>query len=115
MKKLGTILLSASFIAGSVGATVSSAVEVNNGKDFNEINGSDRYETAVALSKHAFKGNSSNVVIASGRNFADALAGSTLAAILEAPLLLTEKDSVPTSVYNEVSRLSPKNLIYLVD
>lgn len=113
MKKLGTILLSASFIAGSVGATVSSAVEVNNGKDFNEINGSDRYETAVALSKHAFKGNSNNVVIASGRNFADALAGSTLAAILEAPLLLTEKDSVPTSVYNEVSRLSPKNIYIL--
>jgi len=53
------------------------------------ISGMNRIETAVAVAKKYNSGTVNNVVIATGNNFPDALAGSVLAAKLNAPILLT--------------------------
>lgn len=51
--------------------------------------GQDRIQTSVAVAQQAFKGAQiQNVVIASGYSFPDALAASTLATKLEAPIIL---------------------------
>ncbi|MCU1381003.1 MAG: glycoside hydrolase, family 43 [Acidimicrobiales bacterium] len=75
------------------------------------IGGSDRYSTAAALSRHTFRNRTPQVVVASGEQFADALAATPAAARLGAPLLLTRRSEVPTSTYNELKRLRPSVIL----
>jgi Putative cell wall-binding domain len=53
--------------------------------------GQDRYETSKLIAENNFGSNLDNVVIASGNDFPDGLAGVTLAKKLNAPLLLVDK------------------------
>lgn len=51
--------------------------------------GQDRIQTSIAVAQQGFKGNQlQNVIIASGYSFPDALAASTLASKLKAPIIL---------------------------
>ena len=75
--------------------------------------GSDRYDTAIELSKKAFT-KSDVAVVASGQNFADALSGGGLAAIKNAPLLLVNNsNSTIDSVNKELRRLGVKEVYVL--
>ena len=71
------------------------------------IEGLTRYETAVRVSERTFSSTAPAVVIASGENFADALAGSALAGARGGSLLLTERGSLPDATAAEIERLSP--------
>src|SRR5439155_24623495 len=51
------------------------------------------------------------VVLASVVEFADALAASPAAARRHAPLLLTYRDSVPSSTLAEIRRLHPRRIV----
>ncbi|WP_417235200.1 cell wall-binding repeat-containing protein [Arthrobacter sp.] len=77
------------------------------------IYGATRFDTPVKISRKTFPSGASTVVVASGENFPDALAGSPLATLKNAPLLLTRKNSLPTSVAAELKRLRPKNILVL--
>jgi len=70
------------------------------------IYGNDRFGTSVKVSQELFT-SSNHVVLAHGTSFADALSGTTLANYLNAPLLLTQKEVVPSCVLQEIERLSP--------
>ncbi|KUO76261.1 MAG: N-acetylmuramoyl-L-alanine amidase [Desulfosporosinus sp. BRH_c37] len=62
--------------------------------------GLDRYETnakVTAYMKDAYE--SDDLFLASGITFPDAVAGTVLASKFKAPLLLTEKEDIPPSVY----------------
>lgn len=48
------------------------------------------------------------VYVATGANFPDALAGSVLAALDGAPILLVTRDSIPTATATELGRLGPR-------
>jgi cell wall-associated protease len=74
------------------------------------ISGSDRYETAVKVSKESFTG-SGTVVIATGKNYPDALSATPLAHKHKAPLLLTDTNSLPAVVKGELKRLGAKKVI----
>lgn len=77
------------------------------------ISGSDRYSTAIDLSKKAFD-EADTAVIASGQNFADALSGGALAAINKAPLLLVDNTSSTVDKVNkELRRLGVKKVYIL--
>lgn len=68
-----------------------------------------RFQTAVRISQERYPDGYCDgyfVTVASGRGFADALAGSTLAGAAGGPLLLTEPTSLPTDVRNEITRLA---------
>lgn len=77
------------------------------------LSGASRYETAVEISKESFSTGASTVVVATGESFPDALSGGPLAAVLEAPLLLVRRDSVPTSVIAEIQRLGADSAVIL--
>ncbi|TDL78965.1 cell wall-binding repeat-containing protein [Peribacillus frigoritolerans] len=77
------------------------------------IYGQDRYKTSVEVSKKTFPNGTSNVVIAVGNNFPDALAGGPLAYKLNAPILLTGKDAIPAAITSEITRLNAKNAYIL--
>lgn len=74
--------------------------------------GADKWNTAALISKNGWV-NSDNIILANGDNFPDALAGAPLASRLNAPILLTSKNYIPSAVMNEINRLKPKN-IYLL-
>ena len=76
------------------------------------IGGVDRYATAAAVSVVAFP-SAETVYIATGSSFADALSGGPLAASDRAPLLLTGRDTIPTSTARELARLSPARVVVL--
>lgn len=68
--------------------------------------GSDRYQTAIAVSKAAFAGGASpSVVLARGDDFADALSASALAGSYGCPILLTKPGTLPGGVLAEIDRL----------
>lgn len=75
--------------------------------------GSNRYATAVEISKYGFPAGADQVVIATGTGFADALAGGPLAAKLGGPVLLTDPKGLPAVVAAEITRLNPSRIVVL--
>ncbi len=77
------------------------------------ISGANRFATAAALSQAAYAGGATNVMVATGRNFPDALAGSAAAGMNAMPILLVEADSIPAATLAEVDRLNPQKIFVL--
>ncbi len=75
--------------------------------------GAGRYETAVEISKAGFPDGSDTVVLAYGLNYADALAGVSLAKAMNAPILLTNLKTLPNETLVEIKRLDASNVIIL--
>ena len=69
------------------------------------VAGDDRFATSVAASQKAFPDGAETVVIATGRNWPDALGGTALAGVVDGPILLTDTEMVPAGVLAEVTRL----------
>lgn len=78
-----------------------------------KVEGSNRFETAVKISAKAFPNGADTVLVATGRSFPDALGGAALAGGYNAPILLVEKTSVPSTVKAEIQRLGAKTAIIL--
>ena len=81
-------------------------------KDIYRLAGKNRYETAANISSVSTPF-SDNVVLACGMNYADALAGVPLANALNAPILLTEKDTLPKETLDEINRIKAKKVFLL--
>ena len=75
--------------------------------------GTNRYETAVAVSR-TFDPGVDVVYVASGESFPDALAGAPAAVQSgPGPVLLTPKQSLPSTVAAEIDRLGPTRIVVL--
>ncbi|BCB05765.1 SpoIID/LytB domain-containing protein [Bacillus sp. KH172YL63] len=68
------------------------------------IAGSNRYETSIDIAEK-YNFDMKNVFFAQGETFIDALPGAVLAATKSAPIVLTEKDTLPSVVKNWVKEL----------
>jgi hypothetical protein len=76
--------------------------------------GANRYATALAVSAASFPASeTSNVVIATGQSFPDALAGAPLARALRAPLILVGPRGIDASTSAELKRLGAKKAYLL--
>lgn len=73
---------------------------------------SDRYGTAVKLSKSQFN-KADTVVIVNGLAIADGLAATPLATYLNSPILLTRSNLIPDVTKNEIARLNAKKAIII--
>lgn len=103
----------------SIEAIVKEAKDINKKKkDKNKkksekiqrLSGDNRYETSVEVSEKNFK-SVDTVVLASGQNIADALVASSYADIEEAPILLTNKNSISDEVLDEIERLKADKVV----
>lgn len=74
------------------------------------IAGSDRYATAVELSRR-FHTTASTVYLAAGERYADALVADPAAAADDAPILLVERDTIPAATALELQRLAPSQIV----
>ena len=76
--------------------------------------GTDRVDTAVAVSKSQFvPGEVEAVVLARSDDYPDALAGGPLASLHRGPVLLTETDGLLPAVAAEIQRLEVPEVIVL--
>lgn len=76
------------------------------------ISSSDRIGTAVEASRSGWD-TSEVALLASAATFPDALAASSLAGMLDAPLLLTRPDALDTRVLEELVRLGATRVVVL--
>lgn len=74
--------------------------------------GDDRYETAVKVSQAGWT-TAGTVILARGDDFADAVAGVPLAHQLNAPILLTQTNSIVSATIAEITRLKAERVIIL--
>jgi putative cell wall-binding protein len=94
--------------------------------DMKRIEGRDRYVVSAGISQEAFPLSAETVFVASGEVFSDALAGVPLAANYKdqknsvlrglpapGPILLVQRDTIPSSVLAEIKRLEPKEIVVL--
>ena len=73
------------------------------------VNGKDRVDTAIEISKKYF-GQAERVIIVDASNFPDAMAASALAKQLKAPILLTKSNNLDSRVAAEIKRLGAHNV-----
>ena len=76
--------------------------------------GADRYATAAAIVKGSFPAGTVPVLfVATGEQFADALAGGPAADVLGGPVLPVAKAGISAPIRSELSRLQPARIVIL--
>lgn len=95
------------FLVGGTGVIPSSfESELSaQGISSKRLGGKNRYETSVEIAKQVGS-SSGEVSIVSGLDFADGLSISSIAAIRNMPILLTEKNQLPNEVLNYLNGLN---------
>jgi putative cell wall-binding protein len=81
--------------------------------DVTRISGASRYATAAAISAATYAPGVEEVLIATGANFPDALAGAAVAGRLGDPLLLVTASTIPAPTAAELTRLKPHRITIL--
>ncbi|MFB2581122.1 cell wall-binding repeat-containing protein [Herbiconiux sp. P15] len=76
------------------------------------LSGADRYEAATSINLDAY-GGATTAYLATGTNFPDALAGSALAGIQDAPLFVVPTECVPRKVLGALTSLGVSNVVLL--
>ncbi|HET7721117.1 MAG TPA: cell wall-binding repeat-containing protein, partial [Acidimicrobiales bacterium] len=75
------------------------------------VAGADRFGTAAAACTEAYEDGTGTVIIATARNFPDALAASGLAGANDACILLVEVDEVPDATFAAIDDLNATDAI----
>lgn len=77
------------------------------------LSGPDRFGTAAAIALASHPTGAAHVVIATGFDFADALAGGPAAASVDAPILLTWNDELAQATIDALDALAPDSITIL--
>ena len=98
------------------GDPVEATALVSVGAGSARLEGGDRIDTALRISRDSFDdGTAGAVLLARADGFADALASATLALAEQAPLLLVPSGDVPDAVLDEIDRvLGGTGRVYLL-
>lgn len=75
------------------------------------IEGENRYETALQISKISHPKTSSTAIIVNSEKIADSLSVGVLAHKINSPILLTDFDEINQSTLKEIQRLKSTNII----
>ncbi|AGY75313.1 cell wall-binding repeat-containing protein [Clostridium autoethanogenum] len=104
------------YILGGLSSIGSSVEETLRGQGYSisRLAGNDRFSTAVAIGqKIVDKGKTDTVFISNAYGFADALSAATFAGQKNAPILLTNKDSLPEATIQAIKKWHV-NKFYLI-
>lgn len=108
-------------LAGVTAATAEPATGSFTGSDasaaaapaLDRYQGADRFATAADIAGRAYPDGAGTVIIANGVQFPDALSAAPAAALIEAPLLLTAPNALPSSVADRLVALKPRNVVVI--
>lgn len=110
MKKRIAIFLSVIMLLSVMSSGVVSAAGSN--PSIYRLGGSNRYSTAIRIAENGWT-SADTVVLANATTFADALAGVPLATLLDAPILLTQKDRIDNDTLEAIKNLGVENVYIL--
>jgi glucose/arabinose dehydrogenase/putative cell wall-binding protein len=99
--------------SGAVSNAVLAALDPYTAGTVTRLAGVDRYATAAAVSAATFAPGVAAAFVATGTDFADALAGGPAAAHFGGPLLLTRPNALPATIASELARLKPARIYVL--
>ena len=77
------------------------------------LQGNNRFETAVAISKEGWNSGADTAIIASAYSVVDGVSATPLASIKDAPILLVDKNDITKPTKDELKRLNPSNIIVI--
>lgn len=97
----------------AVGAAVERQARQYTTGVVDRLEGADRYATAAAIVDEYVDPGVPVVYVATGRTFADALAGGPAAIVQEGPLLLVEPGTIPEATATTLDRLRPERIVVL--
>ncbi len=102
----------------TVGDTIKMSRDPDEHHDVIRLSGSDRYQTACEVATEAYPlwSGVNECVIACGEDahIVDSLSAAGLAGVLNAPLLLTRKDSIPSRVKGCLGKMSDTLDVYII-
>ena len=78
----------------------------DDSKTATEIAGANRYETAAKIALQTYPSGSNGAIVCAGGNYPDSLAASSLAGLLDYPIVTTEKDALSDATRSAIERLS---------
>lgn len=113
--KKGSLLFLSIFSILAVSCSVNVANANENISSIERISGKDRYDTSLNVMKYTINDSNDviNGIIASGEDFPDALSAGFLSSQYNAPLILSKKSSLPSTVENQLIKKNIDN-IYLI-
>lgn len=88
---------------------INAQLTVSGPRDIRRIAGNDRFQTSAAVAQEY--ASATTVYIANGLNYPDALSAAPAAASAGGPLLLTLKDTLPSVIATEITRLNPARIV----
>ena len=98
-------------------AVVSSAMEgkvtASGFTKITRLGGADRYDTSVKIADQLKVKAGTPIVLAYGENYPDALSISSIAAEMQYPILLVQKDGLSDAVKNEIAAIKPTK-VYII-
>ncbi|AFM43339.1 cell wall-binding protein [Desulfosporosinus acidiphilus SJ4] len=98
-------------------AAVSSAVESKvtacGFTKITRLGGTDRYETSAKIADQLAVKTGTPIVLAYGENYPDALSISSIAAQMQAPILLVSNDGISDSIRQEIQSIKPSK-VYII-
>lgn len=97
----------------AVSDAVVAQVETTVDAPVDRIAGATRHATAAELSATFVEPRPDVAYVATGAGFADALAGGPAAAAEGGPVLLVDRDGIPSEVRTELTRLEPGRIVVL--
>lgn len=110
---LATAVLALGALGAPAAAIAPDDVPDQGAAQLGRIAGETRYDTAAQTATRAYPDGASTVVVATGLNFPDALAASFFAGGRDAPILLVERDAVPTETADAIDELAPERVVVL--
>jgi len=112
--KKGTFVLFVLFIFAATFMTATKA-HAQGSVSGERVSGSDRYETSLKISKAGWPDvlNSGTAIIATGNDFPDALSAAPLASKYNAPILLTDSQTLDSTLSLELTRLKV-NSVFII-
>lgn len=113
MRKISTRTLASATIMSLILTSTLSVSPVHAAGRVIRISGADRYATAAQVAKENWDYGAKNVVLVSGEGYADAISASSLAKKLDAPILLTNCDSLNYNAKSALEKMQPSN-VYVV-
>jgi putative cell wall-binding protein len=95
--------------------SVSPGIESSLAKKWQTVrlSGADRYAASQAISRDAYPGTADRVILSTGLNYPDALAGSAWAGVVSAPLYVVPGTCVPQGTLAEIYRLDASTVTLL--
>ncbi|MBC2575872.1 cell wall-binding repeat-containing protein [Peptostreptococcus canis] len=90
----------------SLGSSMSNAIN-------RDLSGTDRFSTAISISKSGWSNGSEIVMLVNSRAVSDSLAVAPLAKKLQSPVLLTNSEVINSNTKEEIVRLKAKKIIII--